>query len=148
MMKIMTIGTFDCFHQGHENLLKSLHNLNPEAKLIVGVNSNTFVKAYKREPKDDQLIRCLKVKNWLGLNNIAHEVFINIGFEAQPHHILDYQPNVFGVGVDWSDSIIYGEQLYLPTGAEEWFKENHIQLIYLPRLQGISTTQIIEGNNK
>ena len=143
-MKHMTIGTFDGFHAGHANLLQTLININPTATLIIGVNSDEFTQSYKRTPKLNETQRVNNVKQWLTEHDQPHKVFINKGFNHQPQHILDYTPQLFAVGVDWADSNEYGKQLYLNSPAEEWFKNHGIQLIYLPRLAGVSSTQLIQ----
>lgn len=140
----MTIGTFDGFHAGHINLLHNMININPQAELLIGVNSDAFTESYKRTPINNETTRVKQVEAYLTSINQPHTVFINQGFYHQPEHILSYNPELFSVGVDWADSIIYGEQLYLNAPAEEWFKNQGIQLIYLPRLAGISSTQLIE----
>lgn len=45
---VMTVGTFDNFHEGHRALLKWCRRLMPmEGQLIVGLNSDLFVSQYK-----------------------------------------------------------------------------------------------------
>ena len=43
-----TVGTFDLFHIGHLNMLRSARELCD--KLIVGVNSEEYIMSYKNSP--------------------------------------------------------------------------------------------------
>lgn len=140
---VMTMGTFDLFHEGHENLLNNLSIYGDN--LIIGVNSDKFTESYKRKPLLNELERVAKVENYLKERlHVKFTVFINEGFEKQPEHILYYNPDIFCIGEDWSDPEVYGKQLYLGDDAEKWFDSNDIVLKYLPRTDGISTTELLQ----
>jgi len=142
-LTVMTMGTFDLLHEGHRNLINTMTTYG--GKLIIGVNSDDFTASYKRVPKVNQDDRIKAVQKYVEESlNVECIVFLNTGYNNQPKHIIQYNPDIFCIGEDWADPELYGKQLYLGDDAEKWFEANFIELKYLPRLDGISTTQLLE----
>lgn len=127
---VMTIGTFDVLHRGHENLFARASGFG---RLIVGVNSDRFVNEYKGQfPVETQLRRIEKVyKHWA-----VDDVFLNDGPGVDL--IREHKPELLVIGSDWHDK-------YLPQigiTAEELFVELGCGIAYLPRTVGVSSTEI------
>lgn len=119
---IITYGTFDLFHIGHLRLLKRLKSLGDY--LIVGVSTDRFnaLKGKKTIiPFEDRLeivenIKCVDLAipedNW----------------DQKEHDIKKYDVSIFGMGHDWEGKF---DDL-----------NNYCEVVYLPRTQGISSTNI------
>jgi choline-phosphate cytidylyltransferase len=127
---ILTLGTFDVFHRGHDNLLARASGFG---RLIVGVNSDNFVEKYKGQfPVETQLKRIEKVyKHWA-----VDDVFLNDGPGIEL--IRQHKPELLVIGSDWHDK-------YLPQigiTAEELFVELNCGVVYLPRTIGVSSTEL------
>lgn len=126
---ILTLGTFDLFHEGHLNMIKRAAAMGD--KLIVGVATDEYTYRKKnRCPVYSQeqrmgLIRAL---------NCVDTVFFEENFEKTPEYVEKYQIDVLVMG---SDKI--GEFEYL---------SDRCKVVYLPRSDGISTTDIIQKIKK
>lgn len=125
MKKVITYGTYDLFHQGHENLLKKAKALGDY--LIVGVTSDRFDKDRgKLNVRDNVLDRVQAVKD----SGYADQVIIE-DYEGQKiDDILKYDVDVFAIGSDWQ-------------GKFDYLKE-YCEVVYLPRTQGISSSKLRE----
>ena len=127
---ILTLGTFDLFHAGHDHLLWRASGFG---ELIVGVNSDEFVKQYKgRYPVQHQLDRIDNVYK----HPAVSDAFLNDGPGIDL--IREQKPELLVIGSDWHDK-------YLPqigVTAEELFAELRCGIVYLPRTAGVSTTDL------
>lgn len=127
---VMTIGTFDTFHRGHDALLARASGFG---RLIVGVNSDRFVEQYKGQfPVETQLRRIERVyAHWA-----VDDVFLNDGPGIDL--IREHKPELLVIGSDWHDK-------YLPqigTSYEELFHELNCGVVYLPRTTGVSSSEL------
>lgn len=123
MKKVITYGTYDHLHQGHINLLKRAKALGDY--LIVGVTTENFdINRGKINVQQSLMERIESVKA-LG---IADEVFPEEYVGQKIEDIKRYNIDIFTVGSDWE-------------GYFDYLKE-YCQVIYLPRTQGVSSTQI------
>lgn len=137
MKKIIgyTDGTFDLFHIGHLNLLK-------EAKkhcdyLIVGVHGDDVVEGYKHHPtiinENDraEIIRNLRFVDQVVINRTRNKIdLLNL-----------YHFDRMIIGDDWKGTERWNR-------LEEMFRENNVEVVYIPYTKGISTTQIKEKIRK
>jgi glycerol-3-phosphate cytidylyltransferase len=126
-----TQGTFDLFHMGHLNLLK---NAKERCNyLIVGVNSNELVKAYKN-------------KNPI-INDIDRAKIVEAIKYVDEVHIVDTLDKISALDNYKFDAIFIGSDW---TGNERWIKteielnKKGVKVEFLPHTDGISTTIIRE----
>lgn len=122
MKIVITYGTFDLFHVGHIRLLKRLSELGD--KLIVGISSDSFNELkgkksfFSYEERAEIVAACKYVD----------EVFPENYWEQKLEDIKKYDASVFAMGSDWKGKFDYLSDL--------------CEVIYLPRSENISTTQI------
>lgn len=137
-MRVIYPGGFDLFHEAHLKALNTARRIaGPGGTLTVAVNSDDFMRHYKRQPMNTQAKRVLDVEN----AGIAEKVIIWNGPQNQDKQILESNPDVYIAGTDWLTKDL-AQQLGLPSLG--WFDQHHISLLYLSRTPGISTTQLIE----
>lgn len=124
-MRIITFGTYDVFHIGHLNLLKRARAFGDE--LYVGVSSDqmNFTKKSKT-PIYPQQERMEIVAN---LRCVDH-VFLEESMDKKRDYIAQNKADMLVMGDDWA-------------GRFDEFNDI-CEVIYLPRTQGISTTETIE----
>lgn len=129
--RVLTIGTFDLFHAGHERLLERCAWFG---LVEVGVNTDRFVNFYKgRSPAEHQAIRVLHVRR------MVRHVHLNDGPGIEL--IRKVMPDILAIGSDWLGRD-YPTQL--GTTAEE-LAGLGISVLFLPRTPGISTTELREA---
>lgn len=128
MKTIITFGTFDLFHIGHLNILKRAKNLGDH--LIVGISSDdlNFKKKNKypvyNERERLEIVSAIKYVN---------AVFLETSLELKAEYINFYEADVLVMGNDW-------------VGKFDWVKElTDADVIYLPRTENVSTTQVISS---
>lgn len=127
MKKIITYGTFDLIHVGHINILKRAKDLGDY--LIVGLSTDNFNRLKHKEAyhsyEDRKLI--------LEAIKYVDEVIPEENWEQKRDDIKKYDIDTFVMGHDWE--------------GEFDFLKDVCEVIYLPRTEGISTTQIKEDLN-
>lgn len=116
------------FHIGHLNLLNRLKSLGD--KLIVAVSTDEFnsIKGKKTLIPFEQ--RALIVKNLKCVDMVIAEE----NWEQKIDDIKKYNVDIFAMGNDWKDKFD--------------FLKDYCEVIYLPRTQNISTTQLKKELNK
>ena len=123
MKKVITYGTFDLFHQGHYKLLKRAKELGDW--LIVGVTTDNFdLERGKMNTCDNVMDRIAAVQ----ATGLADQIVIEEYKGQKIDDIQKYKVDVFAIGSDW-------------TGHFDYLKE-YCQVVYLPRTEGISSTQL------
>ena len=123
MVKVITYGTFDLFHQGHYNLLKRAKELGDY--LIVGVTSEHFDENRgKINVVEDVLTRVQHVKD----TGFADQIIIEDHEGQKIEDIQRYGVDIFTVGSDWTGTFDYLNQF--------------CKVVYLPRTPDISSTAI------
>lgn len=130
-----TQGVFDMFHIGHLNLL---NNAKQQCeKLIVGVNSDQLVEAYKRKtPVICESERCAIVDN---IKAVDQAVVVNTldkraAYEA--HHF-----DAIFIGDDWKGNPRWEE-------TQKQMAECGVELVFLPYTSGISSTILRKEEEK
>ena len=126
MKRVLTYGTFDLFHEGHVNLLKRARALGDY--LIVALSTDEFNagKGKKAYFTYAQRKRILEAIRYVDL------VIPEVSWEQKIDDIKAHQVDIVVMGSDWEGSDRFE---YLRDSCE---------LVYLPRTDGISTTQIKE----
>ncbi len=123
MKKVITYGTYDLFHQGHYNLLKRAKDLGDY--LIVGVTTDNFdLERGKMNTCNNVMERIEAVK----ATGLADQIVIEEYRGQKIDDIQKYGVDIFAIGSDWEGYFDY---------LNEFCK-----VVYLPRTQGISSTQL------
>lgn len=122
MKTVITYGTFDLFHIGHVQILERARSLGD--KLVVGVSSDEFnkIKGKKSVFPYEQRAQILKTLR------CVDDVFPEHNWGQKENDISKYNADIFVMGHDWE-----GEFDSLKSICE---------VVYLPRTDGISTTEI------
>lgn len=145
-MRVLTMGTFDMLHPGHLGLFEwcsriadagrgdAGHRYESVGRVIVAVNSDSFVKAFKDvAPRYTQTERMLMVKALEGVD----EVIPNNGYD-QAAVIIGARPDMIVIGSDWARKD-YLAQLAID---QDWLDEQGIALAYVPRTGAWSSTEL------
>lgn len=123
MVKVITYGTFDLFHEGHYNLLKRAKALGDY--LIVGVTSEEYDQARgKLNVVDSLMTRIENVKK----TGFADEIIVEESQGQKLRDIQKYNIDIFTVGSDW-------------TGVFDYLKD-YCKVVYLERTKDISSTML------
>ena len=122
--RAITYGTYDLFHIGHLRLLKRIANLADE--LYVAVSSDEF-NALKGK-------KCIvpfeNRKEIVESLRMVTKVIREDNWEQKISDVQKYQCDLFVMGSDW-------------TGKFDFLKD-YCEVLYLPRTEGVSTTEIKE----
>lgn len=125
MKTVITYGTYDLFHVGHLNMLKRAKELGDY--LIVAVSSDAFNlgKGKVCEIKDVDRMAIVEAIKYVD------KVIPETSWEQKIEDVKKYNADVFVIGDDWE-------------GKFDFLKE-YCEVVYLPRTDGISTTQLKES---
>ena len=124
MRTVITFGTFDVLHIGHINILRRAKEYGD--RLIVGVSSDALNFSKKqRFPVYTEFDRTEIISNL----KFVDEVFLEESLELKGEYIKRYNADLLVMGNDWE-------------GRFDIFKEL-CDVVYLPRTEGISTTELI-----
>lgn len=125
MKKVITYGTYDLFHFGHQRLLERAKALGDY--LIVGVTTDNFdLERGKMSTCNNVMERIEAVK----ATGLADQIVIEEYKGQKIDDIQKYGVDIFAIGSDWE-------------GYFDYLKE-YCEVVYLPRTQGISSTQLRE----
>lgn len=122
MKTVLTYGTFDLFHIGHVRVLKRIAAFGD--RLIVGCSTDEFnalkgkKSIFSYEERAEILMSCRYVS----------EVIPEQNWEQKIDDVKKHKVDIFAMGDDWAGKFD--------------FLQDHTSVIYLPRTEGISTTQI------
>ncbi len=120
--RVITYGTFDMFHVGHLNLLNRLAEFGDE--LIVAVSTDEFnaLKGKKTLIPYEQRVEIVRhIK-------CVSEVIAEESWEQKIEDIQKYDIDIFAMGNDWEGKFD--------------FLTPHCEVLYLPRTEDISTTEL------
>ncbi len=127
MIKVITYGTYDLFHYGHQRLLERAKELGDY--LIVGVTADDFDKQRGKINVKQSLMERIESVRSTGL---ADEIIIE-EYEGQKiDDIKRYEIDIFTVGSDW-------------VGHFDYLKD-YCDVIYLERTEGVSSSEIRSKN--
>jgi glycerol-3-phosphate cytidylyltransferase len=133
-MKILyTGGTFDLFHYGHVNFLRSCKRLADF--VVVSLNTDEFVERYKGKRP---LITYEGRKAVLMSCRFVDMVIPNEQGEDSKPSIENAKPDIIAVGDDWARKDYYKQMNF----TQEWLDEKGITLVYIPYTKEISSTMI------
>ena len=129
MVKVITYGTFDLFHEGHYRLLQRAKALGDY--LIVGVTTEKYdMERGKLNVIDALMTRIENVKK----TGFADEVIIEETSGQKISDVQKYHVDIFTVGSDW-------------TGAFDYMSD-YCRVVYLERTKNISSTMLREQNRR
>ncbi len=129
MKRVLTYGTFDLLHYGHINLLKRAKALGDY--LVVAVSTDDFnelkgKKAYHNYETRKMMLEAVRYVDLV----IPEE-----NWEQKIDDVKKYAIDIVVMGSDWAGSDRFD------------YLKDYCEVVYLPRTEGISTTQIKEELN-
>lgn len=123
MIKVITYGTYDLFHYGHQRLLERAKALGDY--LIVGVTSDDYDKTRGKINNQQSLMERIAAVEATG---IADEILVE-EYEGQKiDDIRRLGVDIFTVGSDWE-------------GYFDYLNE-YCKVVYLPRTEGVSSSEV------
>jgi len=126
VIKVITFGTFDMWHEGHSRLLSRCCKYSEN--ICVGVSSDEFTFQKKQiHPTDSFKMRSDNVKKCKFVKNVFEET----SMEMKNEYIQRNSANILIMGDDWQDKF-------------DWVD---CCVIYLPRTPNISSTMLREQMN-
>ena len=129
MTKVITYGTYDLLHYGHIRLLERAKALGDY--LIVGITADDFDRKRGKINVQQTLMERVEAVRATGL---ADEIIIE-EYEGQKiDDIRKYHIDIFTVGSDWA-------------GVFDYLRE-YCQVVYLPRTQGVSSSELRSEKRK
>lgn len=122
MKKVITYGTFDLLHRGHINLLRRAKEYGDY--LVVAISTDEFnslknKKAYYNFESRKMILEAIRY---------VDEVIAEETWDQKIQDVEQHQIDIFVMGDDWE--------------GEFDFLSDYCEVVYLPRTNGISTTQI------
>lgn len=122
MKRIITYGTYDLLHWGHIRLLKRAKELGDYLIVVLSTDEFNAIKGKKSYHNYQERKMMLEAIRYVDL------VVPEYRWEQKKEDILKYQADVFVMGDDWA-------------GRFDELSEI-VEVRYLPRTEGISTTKI------
>ena len=129
MIKVITYGTFDLFHEGHYRLLQRAKALGDY--LIVGVTTEAYDKARGKLNVVDSLVTRIENVKKAGF---ADEIIIEESPGQKFNDIKRLGIDIFTVGSDWVGTFDY--------------LSDYCKVVYLERTKNISSTMLREQNSR
>lgn len=129
MVKVITYGTFDLFHEGHYRLLQRAKALGDY--LIVGVTTEQYDKTRGKLNVIDSLMA--RIEN-VRKTGFADEIIIEEYSGQKISDVKKYNVDIFTVGSDW-------------VGAFDYMSD-YCKVVYLERTKNISSTMLRERNKR
>ena len=127
MVKVITYGTFDLFHEGHYRLLQRAKALGDY--LIVGVTTEKYdLERGKLNVVDSLMTRIENVRK----SGFADEIIIEEASGQKVSDVQKYHIDIFTVGSDWAGAFDY--------------MSDYCKVVYLERTKNISSTMLREQN--
>lgn len=126
-----TAGAFDMFHIGHLNLIRQAKQYCDI--LVVGVNSDQLIMDYKNK----RTVICENERRDIveSIRDVDKAVIVSTLDKREAWK--KYKFDVLFIGDDWKGSDRWNE-------TEEYMRQLGVDVIYLSRTKGISSTEIRE----
>lgn len=129
---VYTGGTFDLFHAGHVAFLERAATFG---QVIVSLNTDEFIAAYKGKPP--VMTYAERAAVLLACRHVAG-VVINVGGPDSRPAIDEVKPDLIVIGSDWARRDYHKQMGF----DQDWLDARGIGLIYIPYTDGISSTNI------
>ena len=120
--KVITYGTFDLFHIGHLRLLQRVKNLGHHLTVAISTDYFNAIKGKKT------LIPYEQRKEIVENIKCVDQVIPETCWEQKEEDIKTFNIDIFAMGNDWQGKFD--------------FLRNHCEVVYLPRTEDISSTEI------
>lgn len=139
---VYTGGTFDLFHEGHVELLRSCKRIaGPDGIVVVALNTDEFIARFKINPpvqsyreREVVLTSCRYVD--MVVPNVGEE---NSKITIEKFMLDNQRPvDIVAIGSDWAGRDYYGQMGF----TKAWLDSLDITLVYVDRRTGMSTTKI------
>ena len=131
---VFTNGCFDLVHRGHIEVLANTADLGD--RLVIGLNSDISIQELKGEkrPIIDENSRAILIASLQFVDAIV------LFSEETPEKLIEaIIPNILAKGGDYKVTEIAGHKVVLENGGE---------VILVPRINGFSTTNIVDKIKK
>ncbi|MEZ4326870.1 MAG: adenylyltransferase/cytidyltransferase family protein [Polyangiales bacterium] len=129
MTTVITFGTFDVLHIGHVRIIQRSRALGD--RLVVGVSSDAlnFSKKGRRPvyPESERM-------EIVGALKCVDVVFKEESLDLKAEYIREHRADVLVMGDDWQGKFDHYNDI--------------CRVVYLPRTDGISTTELIQEIKK
>lgn len=125
MTRVITFGTFDVLHIGHIRILQRARALGSHLTVGISTDALNWSKKQKKTVYSQQ-DRLEIVQAISGVD----EVFFEHSLEEKGRYIIEHRSDVLVMGDDWA-------------GRFDEFN-TLCRVVYLPRTDGISTTQLLQ----
>ena len=130
MKTVWTNGCFDILHRGHVEMFKFAKSLGDE--LIVGLDTDEKVKESKGS---DRPFNNLEDRELVVASIRYVDKTISFNSQKQLEDLIKtINPDILVVGSDWEGKYVVGA---------EYAKD----VIFFPRIDGYSTTKVLENDN-
>ena len=126
MKRVLTYGTFDLLHYGHINLLKRAKALGDY--LVVAVSTDDFNEIKGKKAYHNYETRKLMLEAVRYVDLVIPEE----NWEQKIDDVKKYDIDIVVMGSDWAGSDRFD------------YLKDYCEVVYLPRTEGVSTTQIKE----
>ncbi len=124
MKRVLTYGTYDLLHYGHIRLLQRSRALGDY--LIVALSTDEFNESKGKKAYHNYETRKLMLESVRYVDLVIPENC----WEQKIDDIKKYEVDIVVMGDDWSGSDRFS------------YLKDHCELVYLPRTEGISTSDI------
>ncbi len=125
MIRVLTYGTYDLLHPGHIRLLKRARALGDE--LVVGVSTDEFNAEKGKQPSYYPYEARVEL---VAAIRYVDKVIPERSWSQKIDDIVENKIDILVMGSDWEGSERF-----------EYLRE-YCKLVFLPRTEGISTTEI------
>lgn len=126
MKRVLTYGTFDLLHYGHINLLRRAKALGDY--LVVAVSTDDFNEIKGKKAYHNYETRKLMLEAVRYVDLVIPEE----NWEQKIDDVKKYDIDIVVMGSDWAGSDRFD------------YLKDYCEVVYLPRTEGVSTTQIKE----
>ncbi len=126
MKRVLTYGTFDLLHHGHIRILQRAKTLGDF--LVVAVSTDEFNAGKGKKAYHDYETRKEIVESIRYVDLVIPEY----SWDQKIDDVKKYEIDIVVMGDDWADSDRF-----------DYLRE-HCELVFLPRTDGVSTTDIKE----
>jgi glycerol-3-phosphate cytidylyltransferase len=124
--RVLTYGTFDLLQHGHIRLLKRAKALGDY--LVVAVSTDEFNEGKGKKSYHDSALRREVVESIRYVDLVIPES----SWEQKLDDVKRYQIDIVVMGDDWAGSDRFD------------YLKDYCELVFLPRTEGVSTTEIKE----